>query len=100
MRHLPGTAIRLVALVLVITAATARRGAAQGAAGTGSAGSGIALDDSVFQPVRLPSTLAFGYPPNDVHIPRLVELMRQRQFDSLETIYAGLQADVMRDVRH
>ncbi len=69
------------------------------ASSTGRA-QGISIDDSLFQPIRLPETMAFGYPPNDTYLPRIVELVRQRQFDSLDTFFNGLQADVRRDVRH
>ena len=62
--------------------------------------SGIAIDDSLFQPIRLPETMAFGYPPNDTYLPRIIELIRRRQFDSLDTFFNGLEADVQRDVRN
>ena len=61
---------------------------------------GIAIDDSLFQPIRLPETMAFGYPPNETYLPRFIELIRQRQFDSLDIIFNELEADVRRDVRH
>jgi len=68
---------------------------------SGSAQSGgISIPDSMFQPIRLPETAAFGYPPNETYLPRFVELIRKRQFDSLDTIYDGLEADVQRDVRN
>jgi hypothetical protein len=61
---------------------------------------GIAIDDSMFQPIRLPETMAFGYPPNEIFLPRFIELIRQRQFDSLDTIFDELANDVRRDIRH
>ena len=61
---------------------------------------GISIPDSMFQPIRLPETGAFGYPPNETYLPRFIELIRKRQFDSLDTIYDGLEADVQRDVRN
>jgi tetratricopeptide (TPR) repeat protein len=61
---------------------------------------GVAIDDSLFQPIRLPETMAFGYPPNETYLPRFIELIRHRQFDSLDTIFDDLAADVRRDVRN
>ena len=62
--------------------------------------SGITIDDSLFQPIRLPETMAFGYPPNETYLPRIIDLIRQRQFDSLDTIFNGLATQVQRDVRN
>ena len=61
---------------------------------------GISIPDSMFQPIKLPETASFGYPPNETYLPRFIELIRRRQFDSLDTIYDGLEADVQLDVRN
>lgn len=60
----------------------------------------IAIADSLFQPIVLPSVLSFGYPPNTIHKPQIVEMIRRRDFDGLDALFGGLQADVNRDVRH
>jgi len=60
----------------------------------------IAIADSLFQSIQLPPALAFGYPPNDIHKPRIVEMIRRREFDALDAVYGALQADVARDVKH
>ena len=60
----------------------------------------IAIADSLFQPIQLPSALAFGYPPNEIHKPRILEMIRRREFDALDAMYGALQADVSRDVKH
>ena len=65
-------------------------------AGTGS----ITIPDSLFQPIQLPPVLAYGYPPNDIHVPRFVEMIRNRDFDGLERELGALQAQVKRDVKH
>jgi tetratricopeptide (TPR) repeat protein len=70
------------------------------AASGGAQSGGISIPDSMFQPIRLPETASFGYPPNETYLPRFIELIRKRQFDSLDTIYDGLEADVQRDVRN
>jgi len=69
-------------------------------AGARAQSSGVALDDSLFQPIHLPETMAFGYPPNDTYLPRIIALIRQRQFDSLDAVFDALAADVRRDVRN
>src|SRR4051812_4890724 len=74
--------------------------ASSSAAQSGSAGNTVALDDSVFLPIRSPATISFGYPPNDIFVPRIIEQMRHRQFDSLDTMFGELAADVRRDVRN
>jgi tetratricopeptide (TPR) repeat protein len=63
-------------------------------------GSALTIDDSLFQPIHLPETASFGYPPNEIFLPRIVELIRQQQFDSLDTMFDQLAADVQRDVRN
>ena len=74
--------------------------ASPGAAQSGSTASTVALDDSVFLPIRSPATISFGYPPNDIFLPRIIEQMRHRQFDSLDTMFGELAAAVRRDVRN
>jgi len=83
--------LRRVCLVLVAATATSTVQAQT---------TGMAIDDSLFQPIRLPATMPFGYPPNDTYLPRIMELIRQRQFDSLDTFFDGLAADVKLDVRN
>jgi tetratricopeptide (TPR) repeat protein len=74
--------------------------ASPGGAQSSSRGNALAIDDSLFQPIHLPETISFGYPPNEIFQPRIVELIRQRQFDSLDTMFNQLAADVQRDVRN
>lgn len=73
--------------------------AAPGHAQSGADGA-FAIDDSLFQPIRLPPVLSFGYPPNEIYVPRFIELIRRRQFDSLDLAFDRLAADVRRDVRN
>jgi tetratricopeptide (TPR) repeat protein len=73
---------------------------ASSAAQSGSTASTVALDDSVFLPIRSPATISFGYPPNDIFLPRIIEQMRRQQFDSLDAMFGELAADVRRDVRN
>jgi len=83
------------------TAVVASSGIAQsGAAQSNGRDGALTIDDSLFLPIRLPETMAFGYPPNEIFLPRIIELVRQRQFDSLDTMFDGLAADVRRDVRN
>ncbi len=79
-------------VVVVCIAIAPARGGAQS--------SGITIDDSLFQPIRLPETTAFGYPPNETYLPSIIELIRRRQFDSLDTIFNRLEGDVRRNVRN
>ena len=60
----------------------------------------LTIADSLFQPIQLPPVLSFGYPPNDIHKPRIVEMIRRREFDALDGLYGALEADVMRNVKH
>jgi tetratricopeptide (TPR) repeat protein len=69
-------------------------------AGPANSQSGVRLDDSLFLPIQLPPTLSFGYPPNDTHIPAILEMIRKRDFDALDRKFGELQVDVARDVRH
>ena len=62
--------------------------------------SGLTLHDSLFLPIQLPPTLSFGYPPNDTHIPAILEMIRKRDFDALDKKFGELEADVRRDIRH
>lgn len=74
--------------------------AASARAQSGSRNGTIAIPDSLFQPIRLPPVTSFGYPPNEIYIPRFIDLIRGRQFDSLDLAYDRLAADVRRDVRN
>src|SRR4051794_40680749 len=74
--------------------------ASSSAAQSGTTGGTVALDDSLFLPIRSPATISFGYPPNEIFLPRIIEQMRHRQFDSLDTMFGELAADVRRDVRN
>lgn len=60
----------------------------------------ITIPDSLFEPITLPRQLSFGYPPNVTYVPGILTLARSRQFDSLETMFGGLESDVAGDVRH
>ena len=73
--------------------------AASGGAQSSNTGS-LTIADSLFQPIRLPSELSFGYPPNEIHKPRIVDMIRRREFDALDAMYDALRADVARDVKH
>ena len=73
--------------------------ATSGGAQSSNAGS-LTIADSLFQPIQLPPVLSFGYPPNDVHKPQIVEMIRRREFDALDAMYGALQADVVRNVKH
>ena len=63
-------------------------------------GSAVTLADSLFQPIHSPQLISFDYPPNDIFLPRIIELMKRRQFDSLDTMFGELAADLRRDVRN
>src|SRR5215211_5787151 len=87
--------LRSVRLVMAIALFTS-----PGGAQSSSRGGALAIDDSLFQPIHLPEAVSFGYPPNEIFLPRIVELIRQQQFDSLDTMFDQLAADVQRDVRN
>jgi tetratricopeptide (TPR) repeat protein len=87
---------RRVAFAVAAALVAASSAGAQSTAPDG----GRTIDDSLFLPIRLPEAMAFGYPPNEIFLPRIIELVRRRQFDSLDTMYDGLAADVRRDVRN
>ena len=84
--------VRLVAAIVLF--------ASPGGAQSSSRGNALAIDDSLFQPIHLPEAISFGYPPNETFLPRIVELIRQQRFDSLDTMFDRLAADVQRDVRN
>jgi hypothetical protein len=68
-----------------------------------AAGTGVAqmtIPDSLFQPITLPQTISFGYPPNTIFVPQIHDLTRRRDFDALEAMFGQLAADVVSDVRH
>ena len=94
MRYPPSRAALIAVFAVALTSAA--RAQATGAAGGGS----INLPDSVFQPIRLPATMSYGYPPNDIYVPRFIELIRRRDFNALDLALDSIQADVARDVRH
>jgi tetratricopeptide (TPR) repeat protein len=83
--------VRLVAAIALFASPGDAQSSSRGA---------LAIDDSLFQPIHLPETISFGYPPNEIFLPRIVELIRQQQFDSLDTMFDRLAADVKRDVRN
>lgn len=89
---------RRAALVVVLAVAFPPAARAQ-AAGASSAGS-ISIPDSLFQPIRLPARMAYDYPPNEIYVPRFIDLIRRRDFDALERALDSLQADVRDDVKH
>ena len=60
----------------------------------------ITLPDSVFQPIRLPPTLSFGYPANGIFAPQIHDLTRRRDFNALEAMFGELASDVARDVKN
>jgi len=88
-------AARLVWLVAVASLV----GPASGAQ-TVSPAPAVAIPDSMFEPITLPAEGPYGYPPNAVYLPQIMDLARRRSFDSLETMFRGLEADVARDVRN
>src|SRR5688500_7049671 len=93
--HQPSRRAALVAVLASVLAPTVR-----GQSSGGSPAATISLPDSVFQPIRLPAAMAYGYPPNEVYVPRFIELIRRRDFNALELALDSIQADVARDVRH
>jgi hypothetical protein len=94
MRTIAATVWPFIALV----SATASVSAAAQQPATASAAAGIA--DSLFLPITLPATLSFGYPPNTIHKPQIVEMIRGRDFDGLDAMFDALEADVRRDVKN
>jgi tetratricopeptide (TPR) repeat protein len=58
------------------------------------------IPDSLFQPITLPQTLSFGYPPNTIYVPTILDMARRRDFDGLDAMFNELAADVAGDVRH
>ena len=82
--------------VLAVAVATAARAQATGGSGGGS----ISIPDSLFQPIRLPAMMPYGYPPNETYVPRFIDLIKRRDFDALERALDSLKADVAYDVRH
>src|SRR5690349_10122220 len=74
-------------------------GSASGAQGNTPA-TELTIPDSLFEPITLPSELAFGYPPNTTYLPQILDLTRRRNFDSLETMFGDLEADVARNVKN
>lgn len=60
----------------------------------------MTIADSLFQPITLPQTISFGYPPNTIFVPHIHDLTRRRDFDALDAMFGQLVADVASDVRH
>lgn len=84
-------------LVLALAASTVLGGLPRGAPAQASSN---AIPDSLFQPIVLPQELVFGYPPNAIHLPQIVEMARERDFGGLDAMLQAIEADVRRDVTH
>ena len=84
---------RAIALSMLCAAVVRAPAAAQG---TGAPG----IADSLFQPITLPATISFGYPPNTTFAPQIHDLTRRRDFSALEAMFGQLAADVRDDVKH
>jgi tetratricopeptide (TPR) repeat protein len=84
----------------IVTIALASLVGSAGRAQTATPATEITIPDSLFEPVTLPPELSFGYPPNTIYLPQILDLTRRRSFDTLETMFSGLEADVARNVKN